>query len=85
MGYHLSQLLDAQVVCRQLDFESATAIGLLDYGGGVGEFVLNYVNCSGQELSLRECPVCEVCNNLDTRLCKHIYDAGVDCFPQGIR
>lgn len=74
---------DAQVVCRELGYENNSAIGILAYGGGSGAIHRDYVNCSGAEASLSECPVCMGCSFDPHPDCNHSHDVGVSCFPQG--
>ena len=74
---------DAMVVCRQLGYESSTAIGFLGYSpGGTGPIHRDYVACIGTESTLAECPPCGECS-INTTLCTHSHDVGVSCFPQG--
>lgn len=47
------------------------------FGQGVGPIVLDGVQCTGNELSLEECPH----NNWKQYNCDHKRDAGVSCNP----
>ena len=75
---------DASVICRQLNYESDTAVGLLEYSGGEGPIHRDYVQCAGEETSLSLCPECSYCVDSFVN-CNHFTDAGVICFPEGIR
>ena len=69
-------LNDAQVVCRQLDF--GRAIAARDnafYGEGSGQIWLDYVYCTGTELTIEEC----YHNGWGYEDCFHGQDAGVEC------
>ncbi|KAK5853477.1 hypothetical protein PBY51_014624 [Eleginops maclovinus] len=70
--------IDAEVVCRQLGLGGvAKAWTLAHFGQGAGPIFLDGVECSGNELSLEECP-----HNLwEQHNCDHIKDAGVSCNP----
>ena len=59
---------DAMVVCRQLGYESITAIGFPGYSpGGTGPIHRDYVACVGIESTLAECP--EYSNNDTPDVC----------------
>ena len=73
---------DARVVCRQLRYESDTAIGLLtSYKRGEVPSHLDYVDCVGIEARLIDCPPCEECMPASP-ICE--YEAGIVCYPQGM-
>ncbi|XP_071495979.1 uncharacterized protein, partial [Diadema antillarum] len=67
---------DAAVVCRMLGFQGAiSAPGSARFGEGKGQIVLDNVLCSGQELTILDCPN----NGLYDHNCNHGEDAGVVC------
>ena len=72
-------LNDAQVVCRQLGFDSAIdAINARSgayYGQGSGQIWLNNVNCVGNESTVVNC----LHNGWGNNNCSHGEDAGVKC------
>ncbi|KAM3605874.1 uncharacterized protein V6R79_006389 [Siganus canaliculatus] len=69
---------DAEVVCRQLNFGGeAKAWTRSHFGQGSGPVWLDGVHCSGNELSLEECPH----NTWKQHNCDHVEDAGVSCNP----
>ncbi|XP_068583968.1 neurotrypsin isoform X1 [Cebidichthys violaceus] len=69
---------DAEVVCRQLGLWGvAKAWTWAHFGQGVGPIFLDGVQCSGNELSLEECPH----NIWEQHNCDHMEDAGVSCNP----
>ena len=68
---------DAGVVCRQLGFgSSGTAIGSAAFGQGSGSVLLDYVLCTGSEVTLFRCA--HLGMNI-TRSCEHSEDAAVRC------
>ncbi|XP_069030839.1 neurotrypsin [Embiotoca jacksoni] len=69
---------DAEVVCRQLGLGGvAKAWTWAHFGQGVGPILLDAVQCTGNELSLEECPH----SNWEQHNCDHKEDAGVSCNP----
>uniref|UniRef100_A0A8C4UJ87 SRCR domain-containing protein n=1 Tax=Falco tinnunculus TaxID=100819 RepID=A0A8C4UJ87_FALTI len=69
-------LLDATVVCRQLDCGGAVdAVRFARFGAGSGEIWLDNVNCSGNESALWDCPAV----SWEQQDCGHKEDAGVIC------
>ena len=70
---------DARVVCRRLGYETDSALGIMDVGGGEGPIHLNYVSCFGTESSLADCQA-----SLNTSQCGHAFDVGVICSHQGV-
>ncbi|XP_036417122.1 scavenger receptor cysteine-rich type 1 protein M130-like, partial [Colossoma macropomum] len=72
----LWDIMDAQVVCRQLGCGSAlSADGSAVFGAGEGPIWLNRVKCRGNEIHLWDCPH-SLKNHTD---CSHRQDAGVTC------
>ena len=74
-------LSDANVVCRQLGFYNATEAGRAvgRFGVGKGLILLDNVQCSGQEASLRDC----TSNAVGSHNCQHSEDAAVVCYSPG--
>ena len=69
-------IVDADVVCRQLGFDFATAAnGFATYGVGTGPIHYDQVDCAGNETRLAECPF----NGLGIHDCSHFEDAGAVC------
>ncbi|XP_078016986.1 neurotrypsin isoform X1 [Epinephelus lanceolatus] len=69
---------DAEVVCRQLNLGGvAKAWTGAHFGQGDGPIFLDGVQCTGNELSLEECPH----NPWEQHNCDHMKDAGVSCNP----
>ncbi|XP_056136474.1 neurotrypsin [Lampris incognitus] len=69
---------DAEVVCRQLGLSGvARAWGQAYFGEGSGHVWLDEVRCTGNELSLEQCPK----NSWGEHNCLHSEDAGVSCNP----
>lgn len=67
---------DAVVVCRELGFNTGgTAIPQAAFGKGSGQILLDDVDCSGEETSIRDC---RNANNTGSN-CVHEEDAGVRC------
>ena len=74
-------LLDAQVVCRQLGL--GRAISYKDrafYGSGTGRIWLDNVECTGHESFLDKCER-RYGRRWGTLNCGHSEDAGVQCTP----
>ena len=69
-------LPDANVVCRQLGFGSATAaLSFAAFGQGSGTIWLDNLQCSGSENCLGNCTN----NGWGVHNCIHFEDAGVRC------
>ena len=69
-------IIDATVVCRQLDYALATsAPGQAAFGPGSGPIWYDDVDCSGTEMNLTQC----LHTALGTHNCSHDEDAGVVC------
>uniref|UniRef100_A0A8B9GAK2 SRCR domain-containing protein n=1 Tax=Amazona collaria TaxID=241587 RepID=A0A8B9GAK2_9PSIT len=62
---------DAEVVCRQL------GLGQAYFGEGSGPLLLDEVQCTGNELSIEQCPK----SSWREHNCDHKEDAGVSCTP----
>ncbi|XP_064177105.1 neurotrypsin [Anguilla rostrata] len=70
--------VDAEVVCRQLGFGGVPkAWSWAHFGQGTGPILLDAVQCTGNELSLEECPH----GGWEQHNCDHMEDAGVSCSP----
>ncbi|XP_008411857.1 neurotrypsin [Poecilia reticulata] len=69
---------DAEVVCRQLGLSGvARAWSQAHFGKGTGRVWLDEVRCSGNELTLEQCPK----STWGEHNCLHSEDAGVSCSP----
>ncbi|RMC13551.1 hypothetical protein DUI87_08627 [Hirundo rustica rustica] len=69
---------DAEVVCRQLGLGGvAKAWSQAYFGEGSGPVLLDEVQCTGNELSIEQCPK----NSWREHNCGHKEDAGVSCTP----
>uniref|UniRef100_A0A8D0C8G5 Neurotrypsin n=1 Tax=Scleropages formosus TaxID=113540 RepID=A0A8D0C8G5_SCLFO len=69
---------DAEVVCRQLGLSgTAKAWGQAYFGEGSGRVLLDEVRCTGNELSIEQCPKAL----WGEHNCEHREDAGVSCTP----
>uniref|UniRef100_A0AAX7TW73 Neurotrypsin n=1 Tax=Astatotilapia calliptera TaxID=8154 RepID=A0AAX7TW73_ASTCA len=69
---------DASVICRQLGLRGvAKAWTRAHFGQGFGPVLLARVQCTGNELSLEDCPH----SNWEQHNCEHMDDAGVSCNP----
>uniref|UniRef100_A0A3P8VJ07 Neurotrypsin n=1 Tax=Cynoglossus semilaevis TaxID=244447 RepID=A0A3P8VJ07_CYNSE len=67
---------DAEVVCRQLGFSGlARAWSQAHFGKGSGRVWLDEVRCTGNELTLEQCPK----SAWGEHNCLHSEDAGVSC------
>ncbi|KAG5266640.1 hypothetical protein AALO_G00234500 [Alosa alosa] len=70
--------IDAEVVCRHLGLGGvAKAWTWAHFGQGSGPIHLDGVQCTGNELSLEECPH----GGWGRHNCDHMEDAGVSCNP----
>uniref|UniRef100_A0A3B1J2P0 Neurotrypsin n=1 Tax=Astyanax mexicanus TaxID=7994 RepID=A0A3B1J2P0_ASTMX len=70
--------MDAEVVCRQLGLGGIPkAWSWAHFGQGSGPIQLDAVQCTGNELSLDECPH----SGWEKHNCDHMEDAGVSCNP----
>ncbi|XP_061113442.1 deleted in malignant brain tumors 1 protein-like, partial [Conger conger] len=75
-------LVDAQVVCRELGCGAAeSALREAWYGVGAGPITLDDLQCTGQEASLLECRSGE----LGEHNCHHTQDVGVVCSSFSLR
>ena len=74
---------DAEVVCKQLGFQSEGAIPFsrAAFGQGTGNIILDNLNCNGNESNIFDCPH----NGENVHNCGHDEDAGVFCPIPGIR
>ncbi|KAB5518531.1 hypothetical protein PHYPO_G00167140 [Pangasianodon hypophthalmus] len=69
---------DAEVVCRQLGLGGTAKAWVGAYfGAGVGRVLLDEVSCTGNELSIEQCPK----TAWGEHNCDHTEDAGVSCTP----
>ncbi|KAH1170203.1 neurotrypsin [Mauremys mutica] len=69
---------DAEVVCRQLGLGGvAKAWSHAYFGEGSGPVLLDEVRCTGNELSIEQCPK----SSWREHNCGHKEDAGVSCTP----
>ena len=74
---------DANVICRQLGFESANSFnGQSIYGAGSGAIWLETPGCVGNEMKLAECRHRGLGNVSTT--CTHVHDIGVECSNRDI-
>uniref|UniRef100_A0A8B9G488 SRCR domain-containing protein n=1 Tax=Amazona collaria TaxID=241587 RepID=A0A8B9G488_9PSIT len=74
-------LVDAEVVCRQLDCGRAlSAPGRAQFGRGDGIIWMDETNCTGTESALSSCPA----RPWGTGNCYHGEDAGVVCSGEDI-
>uniref|UniRef100_A0A8C1M730 Neurotrypsin n=1 Tax=Cyprinus carpio TaxID=7962 RepID=A0A8C1M730_CYPCA len=69
---------DAEVVCRQLGLGGIAKAWVGAYfGAGSGRVLLDEVSCTGNELSIEQCPK----TAWGEHNCDHTEDAGVSCIP----
>ncbi|XP_061754239.1 scavenger receptor cysteine-rich domain-containing group B protein [Nerophis ophidion] len=69
-------MVDAQVVCRQLDCGVAVAMGTSSqYGQGTGLIVLDNVDCKGSETNIGQCDSL----NWGVHNCYHYEDVAIIC------
>ncbi|XP_047574269.1 neurotrypsin isoform X2 [Lutra lutra] len=69
---------DAEVICRQLGLSGiAKAWNQAYFGEGSGPIMLDEVRCTGNELSIEQCPK----SSWGEHNCDHKEDAGVSCTP----
>ena len=70
---------DADVICRQLGFNTFQAIFRRNsyFGPGSGPVLLNSVACYGIESSILDCSY--NANGIDSSCFRHEYDSGVEC------
>ncbi|XP_041614595.1 neurotrypsin isoform X2 [Vulpes lagopus] len=69
---------DAEVICRQLGLSGiAKAWNQAYFGEGSGPVMLDEVRCTGNELSIEQCPK----SAWGEHNCDHKEDAGVSCTP----
>ncbi|XP_051559658.1 neurotrypsin [Myxocyprinus asiaticus] len=69
---------DAEVVCRQLGLGGIAKAWVGAYfGAGSGRILLDEVSCTGNELSIEQCPK----KAWGEHNCDHMEDAGVSCIP----
>ena len=65
---------DAMVVCQQLGFEEGLAYSRSYFGTSGRSTVIYNVQCTGNEVSLKDCPKTEYQRYLS------MYEAGVQCY-----
>ena len=69
-------ILDATVVCRQLNYFTATrAWPGAHFGWGTGPIHMDDLNCTGNEIGLNQCKF----RGWGSHDCWHSQDAGVEC------
>ena len=67
--------LDAKVVCTMLGYGNGIAVRQHKFGPGIGEILLDDVECNGNEKSLLDC----IHPGIGVNDCRHIEDAAVRC------
>ncbi|KAI8494280.1 Leucine-rich repeat-containing protein 15 [Branchiostoma belcheri] len=78
--HHDWTIVDAHVVCRQLGYPGADeAKTNAFFGDGTGPIWLDYVGCTGSEMSITECDH----GRWGVHSCAHHLDAGVVCTMKG--
>lgn len=74
-------MVDANVVCRQLECGTAISIGSSSrFGQGTGEIWLDNVDCKGGETDLAECGSL----GWGTHNCYHYEDVAITCKGMGV-
>lgn len=76
---------DAEVVCRQLGFESALeAVSNAYFGPGNDTMPIwmDDVDCYGNEVTITECLYLGLENGPEEHNCVHREDAGVRCYSE---
>ena len=68
-------LVDADVVCRQIGFANATAAHHAFLPPGIGHIWMDEVRCTGSESKLQDCPSAP----FGMHNCSQSDDAGVTC------
>ena len=72
-------LRNANVVCRQLGYDGASPESRhTEFGQGTGQAWLNYLDCTGSETLVSQCPL-----RWRTHSCWNNNNAGVVCRPAG--
>ncbi|XP_065121920.2 scavenger receptor cysteine-rich domain-containing protein DMBT1-like [Paramisgurnus dabryanus] len=66
---------DAAVVCKEVGCPTGAEVTRNSFGPGVGTIWMDNVQCTGTELSLKDCTF----NGWGINNCYHSYDAGVIC------
>ncbi|XP_073726150.1 scavenger receptor cysteine-rich type 1 protein M130-like [Misgurnus anguillicaudatus] len=66
---------DAAVVCKEVGCPTGAEVTRNSYGPGVGQIWMDNVQCTGTEISLKDCTF----NGWGINNCYHSYDAGVIC------
>ncbi|XP_026109152.1 antigen WC1.1-like [Carassius auratus] len=75
-------LTDAEVVCREMDCGKAVkATYVAQFGQGSGQILMDDVDCSGSESTLKNC----TSRGWGISDCGHREDAGVICSENGLR
>ena len=71
-------IINAQVVCRQLGYESSSASVDFNVPPGTGPIVMDNVNCSDSQNNILMCSH----SGLGNHNCDHTEDVGVTCGVQ---